>query len=952
MWKVNQRVVSRTEPEFGVGLIESVSEQGTLKVYFPLAEETRQYGLRTAPLQRFALKVGDVFETETGDFDEVVEVKDDFGLLTYQGKNNSVPEWNISARLQDPGALQRIAQGEWSSARAFDLRKEAWELAGTAASTQVKGVVTARVQPLPHQLFITRTVVSRRKARAILADEVGLGKTIEAGLIMSMLRAQGRANRVLVVVPDALVFQWVEEMFRRFHLLFSVVDAARNKLEKENQGVSGFSSNQLVLTSMSSLASDPNMIKDACGDRWDLVVFDEAHHYRWSEENPSINWLMAKRLSENSEGALLLTATPRQYGLDTQFGLFQIADPQRFSDFDEFLYEAELDEKISAIAKELDKDGLSRDLETKVKELFPSDLQILRQSGSDEERVKHLLGKLAERHSFGGIVFRNRRAKLKGFPQRKLYPHPIQSEGKYVKALTEVDPSKLSELGLMDIATGRGSNRIEELEGVIDPKLKWIVEFVRKLKSGDKALVLCANVDKVETIALFLSSYDGIHYAVFHEDLSVLERDQQAASFASDNGASVLICSEIGGEGRNFQFAHKLVLGDLPRHPDLVEQRIGRLDRIGQKHEVEVHVPYLKNSPEEVLFRWYGEGLNSFESSWNGTDVFLQEFADDIFAGFAAFLPKGKDYHLKNKLLDRLVEDTQKFAVQVRKENESNVDILLDLNSFDHDSGAKLLEEVEDCDDDPSLEFFFRNILDFYGIEFDEYDNRGSLVVKGEALSFVQKFPGLSEDEDTVFTFDRELALVREDITFLTLDHPVTEAILGLLQERHEGIASVCQWNQSGRGQGILLEVSLVLQAQGPKHLELERFLPTKTLSILFDTNGKQVDIKVPDWNDLVDMKPNRVPFDVSNLKDQLKPMLETANTEAKNDLEKIRIHAGKTAEQQFQVVIDRLNYLKQVNPNIDSEEIVAWEEKSRLTIEAIAKARPRLDALRLIFTS
>ncbi|HHH7389356.1 TPA: helicase-related protein, partial [Escherichia coli] len=105
----------------------------------------------------------------------------------------------------------------------------------------------------------------------------------------------------------------------------------------------------------------------------------------------------------------------------------------------------------------------------------------------------------------------------------------------------------------------------------------------------------------------------GIPATVFHEGMSILERDRAAAYFADEEfGAQVLICSEIGSEGRNFQFSHHLVLFDLPAHPDLLEQRIGRLDRIGQQHTIQLHVPYLETSPQERLFKWYHEALNAF----------------------------------------------------------------------------------------------------------------------------------------------------------------------------------------------------------------------------------------------------------------------------------------------------------------------------------------------------
>ena len=110
------------------------------------------------------------------------------------------------------------------------------------------------------------------------------------------------------------------------------------------------------------------------------------------------------------------------------------------------------------------------------------------------------------------------------------------------------------------------------------------------------------------TLENTLRTREGIRCTVFHEGMSLLERDKSAAYFADpDTGAQVMLCSEIGSEGRNFQFSHHLVLFDLPLNPDLLEQRIGRLDRIGQKNVVQIHVPYLQDTPQRTLIRWYHE---------------------------------------------------------------------------------------------------------------------------------------------------------------------------------------------------------------------------------------------------------------------------------------------------------------------------------------------------------
>ena len=120
----------------------------------------------------------------------------------------------------------------------------------------------------------------------------------------------------------------------------------------------------------------------------------------------------------------------------------------------------------------------------------------------------------------------------------------------------------------------------------------------------------------------------NIKLALFHESLSLIQRDRNAAWFSEPNGARILLCSEIGSEGRNFQFAHHLVLFDLPMNPELLEQRIGRLDRIGQTATIQIHIPYIENSWTHSMLRWHHEALQGIKKPLRGGRRYLVEFQD------------------------------------------------------------------------------------------------------------------------------------------------------------------------------------------------------------------------------------------------------------------------------------------------------------------------------------
>jgi len=155
-----------------------------------------------------------------------------------------------------------------------------------------------------------------------------------------------------------------------------------------------------------------------------------------------------------------------------------------------------------------------------------------------------------------------------------------------------------------EFAEDAGDNRLQSsFDLAKDPRLLWLVKLLREL-DPQKVLLIGRTIEKAEALDAALRRHLTVKTGIFHEGLTLVQRDRNAAWFAEPDGARLLICSEIGSEGRNFQFAHHLVLFDLPLNPELLEQRIGRLDRIGQTEDIQIHVPYLAHSPQEVLARW------------------------------------------------------------------------------------------------------------------------------------------------------------------------------------------------------------------------------------------------------------------------------------------------------------------------------------------------------------
>lgn len=962
MWELKQKIVSRTEPELGLGVITHLDQnQGTLKAFFSECSETRLYAIGNAPLQRYQLNIGDTFDAKGRSF-KVEKIVHHGKLIKYISGTDEFWEDEItSCSSSKNDILDRFFSGNWSNHKAYDLRQEAWNIRSKSQKGLVKGLVGARVQPLPHQLYIASHVARRPFPRVLLADEVGLGKTIEAGLIFSSLKVLGRADRVLVLTPDSLIHQWMTELYRRFGEMFSVLNEERCQQEEDSQKISPFQANQRVLVSMNLLVGNRQRLREALDARWDLIIIDEAHHLDWDIEEPNEEWKVAKELSEVCSSLLLLTATPRQHGLATQFGLLNLVDPSRYSDFDDFLDESESLRETAEIAKSLAQGAWDQSIKLKLQKIFCRDTSMLKeiQEKGSQNACNNILKSLVDRHGTGRVLFRNRRERLKGFPERVLFEHQLNPSASYLKNLENLDPLELEDINLMDYATGRGFSRSFCDKIWENPRYIWLAQFIKNLKN-EKVFVICASKDRVLEVEEYLSqclhinSKNGLKIAIFHEDLSIVDRDREAALFADPNGAQVLISSEIGGEGRNFQCAKKLVIFDLPRLPDLLEQRIGRLDRIGQGNRIEIHVPWIVNSPEEVLFHWYQKGLNSFTSSWNGADSLLEFFADDIIFLFRLFFPKHPEYSKRKKYLSTLIERTEKKAKLLKLERAESVDVLVDLNSYDAKKGEKLLELVEDCDDDPQLEFFIRSVFDHYGVDYEEIDDRGSIVIRADSLMFIDKFPGLNADSDTLVTFDRDVALAREDMSYLTVDHKLAESSLSLLLDRDEGLASFCKWLNPTVGRGVILEISLILEAVGPKNLELGRYLPILTKEVIVNQHGVQ--IKEPPYKKelhvLHEMQETELPLSLDQLRASINPILEKALNLGSEWAEKIKEEATINARKELNQELDRLIYLAELNPNVSRKEVEIMEKFNKEVLFHLEKAKARLDSFRIIFVN
>src|SRR5690554_566182 len=271
-----QRWISDTEPDLGLGLIKDVDHR-TVTVAFNASDEIRRYARASAPLSRLILKPGD--RTQVADMDaEIVDVVETgSGIVVYQvadnnGDTHPVPEQLLPDNLSMNRPLDRLLAGQFDGARWFYLKQQSLQLLGEAEASGLMGLCSARAELIPHQLYIADEVARRYAPRVMLADEVGLGKTIEAGLILQQQLVSGLVSRALIVVPEPLLHQWLVEMLRRFNLQFTLLDRHRCEALQESGEQNPFASAQLVLSPLSLFTQQPQWMEAATEAGWDLCI--------------------------------------------------------------------------------------------------------------------------------------------------------------------------------------------------------------------------------------------------------------------------------------------------------------------------------------------------------------------------------------------------------------------------------------------------------------------------------------------------------------------------------------------------------------------------------------------------------------------------------------------------------------------------------------------------------
>lgn len=957
---VGMKVRYLPQPEWGTGHLLGFEEEGVRAVVaFPARENGTPIlvSAKGGALVHATLVAGDGVRTAKGKTGVVTQEEEGgrglkrYSLKLDDGTEDELPETELRALPPKPDLIAVMKEGRIADAKNFLLRRATLKLDDERRNDAFGALLASRVMVKPHQVGVVQRVLSSRRPRFVLADEVGLGKTIEAGMIFSALRLAGLARRVLVVAPAHLTVQWLVELFHKFNQLFTLMDSERheNSLDAAPT-VNPWARFDLVVTSLELLQRTEQFREEAGAPEawWDLVIIDEAHHLKGERAFEA-----AQALAKNSYGLLLLTATPMQLDPAEYQSLLTLIDPVIAPSVKEFEARLSRQEELSVAVRGLLE---GKQTATAVKALsrrFPND-EALQEIDDPDVMLNHL----AETYSLSDRLIRNRRVRVGGFSARKLHVHKVTLPADEVKARQSVLDALAKDGTVRGAALANLVRRLESspaaFQGALiankalhglkvslperDAKFTAFVSVLKGIWAKEKSakvLIFTEARDTLERLQTRLR-HEHLEALGYHGELPMVDRDRQVARFRDPEGPKLLICTEVGGEGRNFQFAHHLVHYDLPWSPATVEQRIGRLDRIGQTQNVDIHVFDVEDTFSADVLTVLRDAVGVFGETVGGLDAVLEEVEPRLTELALAPAKERAAY---------VLELTARVTA-ARKQVKQAYDPLLDLRSFDEDAVIELVQRAEaridheagddeTLDDrllglardlDERLEENITELADRIGVKVDtdqEVDAFQAAFHFGQALS-VEALPGfdITQERTVLGTFWRDTAVEQEEIEYFATGHPLVESLFGFVKD-----------GPFGRNGARFIEVRGPLKARGVEVLfhvnppeaadttpgakvpsrQLARFLDSSLVqvAVVRGSDGKlKVDPTLLETLNAVDGKPlkgNEALAAFPELPQCLDEAIALATKAAQARLEKLKSLAAEAIEDERDLTMIRI---------------------------------------------
>lgn len=909
---------------------------------------------------------------------------------------------------------------------------------------ELAGLTNARVEPKPHQVFVAWRVLQKVRPRMILADEVGLGKTIEAGLIVKELRARGLADRVLIVVPASLVTQWLWEFRSKFNLEFDVYDGAKIKeLKRRAPNANPWETNDSVICSLPFAQRDQHA-RDILDAGWDVVIFDEAHRVRRRSGSVTKAYTLAENMRFDTFGMLLLTATPIQLEAYELYSLIDLIEPGLFQK-GERAFERQRGHiaKLNQLMGLLNQFGGLSEAERvlRCRELTKPIAQFLDIDRAPEEQAAALADsaaraaaeqKLHEEHPLVEVMVRNRknaipeafaarsassirvqmspfeedvydqvtmyvregfnRAKearnmtagflmvafqkmltsssyalarsferriqrlnatlskktmLEATPERELVSastrrraweptRPQWQDAEEISAALDDAFSRIpkDEADLADSATRAEiedlRSLVAQLDSLDDSKLAALQGFLGETFGADPTEKVIIFTQFIETQTYLRKAVSSAYdVQIFNGTMNPDEKDRAVQRFRASG--QILISTEAGGEGRNFQFAHIVVNYDLPWNPMKIEQRIGRVDRIGQKRIVEVRNLFLANSTgtslDERVMTVLAERINVFEESIGSLDPILGDVEDAIRRVALEVAPDEQEeaFQLLGAEIQRQIHDARRMEERLQ-------DFIMDRNSLRLDKAKELLGQKH-LAGPADLERFANDYLTFHGGAVDEHAKGGQVISMPMPLAHRLRW----RSNRVRGTFDPERALEFEEIDFFAVGHPIVDAIMSAAVDETLS-SSIAVYEEAGATDRWLLELWYRVDVGGVRpdqQFRVHRVTPTEVVA-------SEAVQQLPSLSD--EIGANEVPLSP----DDIRQALSRSEEHLAKELRRLQEERQPVNAEMYKREIKRLERITTYRREKELHTIQAQEERiERLEHEGTPEERRILPALR-----
>ncbi len=719
--------------------------------------------------------------------------------------------------------LPLLERGEVYPNPEFQLKTEAHVLELAYAYNKILSLSNSRTRILAHQVESTHRIVNALNYRFLIADEVGLGKTIEAGLVIKELCYRFGYEKILIVCPASLQMQWQHEMMNKFNESFSIIDRKQlRQLEKAARQDGIENPWQLVQKSICSMdfIKNEKFREQLQHVQWDAVIVDEAHRLRRDGNRTTRAYAVGEILAANSRALLFLSATPFRGKLEELYFLVRLLDKNLLGPYNSFYNRycmpdadlSDLREKLSSIVIRRTKKevgGFTGRMARTIRfELYPGERQLydattgyvieeFNRALQTENRavgfVMTVFQKLLDSSSFALLsALKKRSLHIKSLIDKMLNgEYQVDTEGQ----LEWIDPELAEQVdddpeSMSDLTMQKTLEELQEEHATLQ-RLVRIADAIEKNKKGEKLRELLAKLKKrgekkflvftqfrttQEYLRQLLADYS---VEVFHGSMNRDEKEN--AIFRFKNETEVLICTEAGGEGRNMQFCNILINYDLPWSPLKIEQRIGRIHRFGQARDVTIYNFSTRDTVAERVLEVLALKLRLFEESLGAPDIMLGEIEDEsklnrIFMEMAAGVKKQKVVE----------EELDGYLDSARKSYEKLSDLTVTRHmDFNYDEYYRItLREREFSNH--RIERFIN------GVQSSVNDGTGISRMLGQkhprnGLYQVRSYPDGTDFTRRYGTFDSQLALDNENLEFLAFGHPVVDHCIAACRDASYG---------------------------------------------------------------------------------------------------------------------------------------------------------------------